>query len=189
MISHLFDLINVADLLVACIFCRCIYIGAKAGILFEIFKIIGMVFANIITAHYFVRFAYFLAGMIPLPFPYLQTLSFVILWLLVVLVFHFVGEGWLLAFNLRDREPVWPIAGGVLGAARAVLVSGLFFILIFVSGDSSLSARARSSFFGFYLQDVTPQIYAWAYDEGIARMFPAEPRNDKVFELVGLPKD
>jgi uncharacterized membrane protein required for colicin V production len=179
--------INVVDVVMACIIIRIVYIGLVQGFIVEIFKVIGMVIATFIAIHYYSKFALFIRDAFPLAKPIREFLSFNFLWFLIVSVFAVVRSGWIIGFKVDKLSVLSRIAGGFLALGRAVLVCGLVFVFIFLSGNQVYEKSARQSLAAFYLLNVSTSLYDFIGD-GVVKVFPAEKKNGQIFELLNKGK-
>jgi uncharacterized membrane protein required for colicin V production len=189
MISAIDNIINIVDLIVLGIFIRSIYIGFKEGILVELFKLVGIFFATFFTLHYFAGLGEILSNILPLPADMVLVISYVLIWVLSVVIFSFVRQGWMLGFPPVEKTIFLKVAGGVAGGFRAIFVSGLLFIALFMTGQNVIANSARKSYTGFYLKDISVSVYQFCFDHFVAPVFPKEPFNKKVLEYSSqMPK-
>ncbi len=170
-----------------CVVARAVYIGAKKGWGVEIFKLLGMVFATFITMHYYVRFGKFLHDFVLVPQSMQEFIGFIVLWFGVVIMFKVIRDGWLLVVKGKSSSPLPKIIGAVFGAARGILICGLIFVLIFLSRNTYLFESARKSFSGFHMSNFSSNLYDVAYESVVKKIFSAEKKNEKVFQLKKKP--
>jgi uncharacterized membrane protein required for colicin V production len=168
--------------IIACIL-RSAFVGATRGLIVEFFKFLGMVFATIITLHFYSQLGTFVT--LPRFFsPKLtECLAFLLIWLVVVLIFKFIREGWSLIHKSEEISGVSKILGGILAIFRGMLIGGMIFVLIFVSQNKMLMKSSRQSFISLYLLELSPRFYNKAFDSVICKFFPDEKINNKVFAL------
>ncbi len=183
MISEILSIINVVDIIILGIFLRSIYIGYQQGLLVEFFKLLGITFATFFSLHYFVSFALFLGKLLPLPMDMVVVVAYVMIWIIIVALFAVVRQGWMLSFKPFEKTFPYKVLGGILGTVRAAFITGLVFLLIFISSSTFFVRTARSSLSGFYLKDVAVSFYNFSYNSLIVKVFPKEPINEKVFEF------
>jgi len=183
MISEIFSIINVVDIIVLCVFVRSIYIGYNQGLMVEFFKMLGIVFATFFSLHYFVSFALFLGKLLPLPMDMVVEVAYVTIWIVMVALFAVVRQGWMLTFKPFEKTFAYRMLGGGLGTVRAAFITGLLFLAIFISSSTFFVRTARSSLSGFYLKDIAVSFYTFSYKNFIVKVFPKEPINEKVFEF------
>jgi uncharacterized membrane protein required for colicin V production len=183
MTADFFARMNYVDILMVFTCGWCIYIGAKQGILSEFCKLLGMFFATFITLHYFLTFARFLKRTLNIPDELNVLLSFLFLWLVVVVLFNFVREGWGIMLRGEPHPIVNKIGGILLAIPRAMLVCGMMFMLLFISNHEELAKQARTSISAFYFIDLSPGFYRQIFDTLISKGFPRERMNEVVFTL------
>jgi len=187
MLGEIISKINPVDVIIALIFLRCLYIGLHRGFVVEFFKLLGMILATFITLHYYSHFAYLLGPLVFIPYETAELLSFCLLWLFIVVIFKVVREGWMIMINPEEKISVVQKIGGIVVAIpRAFLICGMAFLLVFSSRNFELSDSAHKSFCGFYLMDISPQIYNTIYEGLIKKVFPNEAKNSSVFKLKSL---
>ena len=183
MFSEILVNLNWIDILMGCIFVRCVFIGATNGLVIELFKLLGMLFASFTTLHYYVRFARFLHQTLAVHAVVNILLSYVLLWLFVVLIFKIFRDGWMIVLKTEAHASINKWGGFFFGLIRGVLVCGLTFQLLFVSDNKYLMKNAKTSMSGFYLMDLSPGIYGGFFDNFISKIFPQEGKNEEVFKL------
>jgi len=187
MLKEILGSVNPVDILIFGIFIRIIWIGAVKGLMVEFFKFFGILFATFVTLHYFTRLAQYLQHVAALQKTLTYVLAFGIIWLLMAVIFKIVREGWMLMINPEGKNPFWQrIGGGLLAVFRAVLISGMAFMMIFASGNQYLAKKAGDSWTGFYFMDVSPQVYKGIFNGLIGRFFPDEEINKVVFGLKDI---
>jgi uncharacterized membrane protein required for colicin V production len=184
MINNILSVVNVVDVLMVLILLRAAYIGFQQGILVELFKIIGILLANLIAIHYFSLFAQLMRSFLPFPPDMLQIIAFVSLWVFVVFMLSVVRSGWLMGFAPREKKSFEKFSGAGLGFIRGTVVCSLTFMLIFVSGQGYLIQSARRSLSGFYLAELSPRLYNQLFDYGVAKILPNEVKNEKALEFI-----
>ncbi len=183
MIREILTIVNIVDVVVFFIFIRSAYIGFTQGLIVELFKMMGILFATFFTLHYFIILTSYLGGVLPLPMDMIVVVAYIMIWVIMVALFAVVRQGWMLGFPPIEKTFIYKILGGVLGTIRAMFVSGLLFLVIFISSSAILVQSARSSFAGFYLKSISVDFYKSCYMNFIVRVFPKEPMNDKIFEF------
>lgn len=188
MVNDILIRLNIIDLVMAVIIGRVIFIGYTEGFIIESFKLVAMFLATFVVLHYFCSLAALAQGSMPLPLPVLEFLSYVFLWLVVISLFAIVRSGWMLGFKIDKKTILSSIVGGCLAVPRAVLVIGMTFILIFISGNKALDDSARKSLTAFYIMNISTDIYNYTYDNWILKFFPAEKKADRLFAILEQAK-
>ncbi len=175
---------NVIDLIILCIIIRCIYIGRKKGIIAELFKLSGVVFATFVTLHYYTRFGRFLDKIL---FPgrvcVYETISFIVLIWLVVVVFYLFREGWCIILKISTHSEVDKWGGIIFSLVRSYFLCSLVVLLLIVSCNRYVIKTTKQSLSGFFLKDTSINFYKSFYSVGISKIFPHEPINRKVINI------
>jgi uncharacterized membrane protein required for colicin V production len=183
MINEILLNFNFIDILVGCVMIWCVYIGVTKGMVAEILRLLGTFFSTFIALHYYVAFANLLDGIIRLPMSVSRVLSFLVLWLVVVIVFKFVREGCMFILNAKTPPIINRWGGAFVALVQGALICGLMFCIIFISGNKFLSEKAKKSVSGFYVMDLSPGIYRDLFDKVIGKLFPSEKENTAAFRL------
>ena len=147
------------------------------AVLVEFFKLIGMLVATFITLHYFTSFGEFLGGFLPLPLHFMEFISFLALWMVVVLVFKVIRDGWLLLIKTEAQETLNKVGGALTGIFRGLLVCGMVIMAFFLSGNHYLTKTSNASFSGFYLTNFSTGVYESCFDNLVSKFFPKEKKN------------
>jgi uncharacterized membrane protein required for colicin V production len=184
MISDILSNINFIDILMALIIIRCIYSGATNGLVIEFFKLVGMIFATFITLHYFSAFGELLARLLPIPLHYMELISFLALWMVVVLVFKVIRDGWMLIIKTEAQEAFNKIGGALTGVFRGLLVCGMTVLVFFLSSNHYVIKSTNSSFSGSYLSSFSTGIYESCFDNVIGKFFPEEKKNLSALKIT-----
>jgi len=164
-----------------CIALRCLYIGVTKGFVVEFFKLMGMVFASVVTLHYYIKIAQFLHPIIPIPFVYNEMIAFLFVWFVTVLIFKIIRDGLMILINIEAHPIINKAGGTAVSLIRAALVCSLTFSFIFVTGNKFLIKSARSSVSGYYLVELCPRIYWTTYSNFIEKLFPKDKKNRDVY--------
>ena len=183
MINEILSNLNFVDILVGCVMIWCLYIGVTKGVVAEIFRLVGIFFSTFVALHYYVALANFLDGVVILPMSVNLLLSFSFLWVVTVIIFKFIREGCMFILNVKPHPIINRWGGAFVALVRGPLVCGLMFCFIFMSGNKFLSDKAKKSFSGFYVIDLSPGIYGVVFDKVIGKLFPSEKKNTAAFEL------
>lgn len=176
--------INPFDVLSALFFARIFYIGFRKGALVEFFKFLGVFSATFVTLHYYLRFADFLSRFIALPNIRLELLAFLLLWLIVVLIFKIFQEGFLLILGKREEkgpELVWLAL--ILASLRGLLVCGLLFLALLLTGQKLISNIVQDAKSAPLLRQISVKVYQNIFDIAVKNLFPAEEYQTPGFYL------
>src|SRR3990167_12283 len=184
MIKDIVSTINFIDIVMGLILLRCIYAGSTAGLVIEFFKLLGMLFATFITLHYFTPFGEFLNRMVFIPLNFTDVISFVTLWILVVLVFKVIRDGWMLLIKTEAQEAFNKIGGALTGIFRGGLVCGVATLMLFFAGNNYLIKSVNLSFSGVYLTHFSTAVYESTFDNFVAKFFPKEKKNFEALKIT-----
>ena len=184
MTTDILSNINFIDAVMGLIIIRCIYSGATAGLVIEFFKLLGTIFATFITLHYFTAFAEFLTRMVSFPSNVAELIAFVVLWMIVVLIFKVVRDGWMLLIKTEAQESFNKAGGALTGIFRGVLVVGLTTLLLLLAGNKYLIKSIKTSFSGMYLSHFSISVYESCYDNFVNKFFPKEKKNFDALKIT-----
>ena len=184
MINNILSDLNWVDILMGCIILRCIYMGARKGLVAEFFQLIGAFFATFIILHYYIKFANFLHYALSTPADFNELVGFILLWLIVFVIFKIVCEGWMFILKGEPHTLINKWGGVLLAIPRAALVCSLTFVLLFIANNKLLVKMSRSSLTGYYLIPLSAYVYETAYEKMVVKVFPAEEKNEKVLKLI-----
>jgi len=187
MLTDVLGKVNWIDVFMGCALLRCIFKGTQQGFIVEFFKLLGIFFSTFITLHYYVAFGIVLRNYLWLPEFLLDQAGFLVLWLIVIVAFKVIRDGWLIWLKEEQITRVSRLIGGLIAILRGVLVIGLLFVYIHLTGNAFLIKTSQKSFSHRYMGDISPQLYGALFNQFIAPVFPDEKKNDKVFKLR-LPK-
>ena len=188
MLKEILVNLNWVDILTGCILVRCIYSGVKKGLVFELFKWLGMLFATFIAIHYYVRLALSLQHLVMLPTVMGEPLAFIFLWLMVVGIFKLIRDGWMIILKVEPTGAVQKWGGLILAFPRAALISGLILILIFIIGHPFLTKGVRNSLSGFPLARLSIRIYEGSFNLVVSKLFLGEKKNEKTSQFKDMLK-
>ena len=183
MINEILSHINWVDLVAGGIFVRCIYSGVIKGAVVELFKLIGMFFATLLSLHYYVRFAEFLHQLVFIPMSIGEPLALFLLGLLVVIAFKFIRDGLTVLLKAEAGGWVSKGAGGLLGLIRAALVGGLVMTFLFSTNQDTVAKFIRSSYSGSFLAEVSLKVYDAGYNVVVSNLFPGENKGELKFMM------
>ncbi len=178
---------NWVDIILICVFLRGIYVAQKSGLLAEIFKLIGVFFAALLSCHYYERFGIFLHKKIALPEATGEVLSFSLLAIIIILVFALIREAWLVILKLEVKNFVNEWVSLAASILHCVLLSGLVVIALIVGGNKFVSDSAKFSFTGGFFKDTVITVYRGCYEGVLKTLFPEEPVNSKLLRLANKP--
>lgn len=187
MILDLITKLNWIDLLLVFIAVRILYIGAKKGLLVELFKVLGILAAIYLSMHYYTFVSDFFNQRLNLKVIPLDFLDF--------LVFMFLaGVGYLLFLVLREvcthlvkmeAIPTLNKWGGlIVSTARVVLFTGLIIFGLTISCVNYLKESVEKSFSGAYLYEVAPSVYSWVWNNISSKIMSQEEFNKTIQKMI-----
>ncbi len=183
MIKDIFLNFNWVDVLIICLAVRIVFVGAKSNILVELLVLLGALCSTFITLHYYGRFGDWLNKNIFLPEIIQDLFAFILIWSTVEIIFKLIISGWSLVFKVEAQAAINEWGSAIVSAVRGVIVCGLLFVFLMLSGNDYIKRISQQSFTGFYLADFSPRVYRLMYEGLVSRFFPDEPVNERVFEL------
>ncbi len=178
--------INWIDIVMGCVLARAIYIGVRTGFVIEFFKLLGIVLGTFLALHYYVRLGDFLHTKLWMPAEMVNIIAYLLLWILAVLVMKFIRDGWMLILKTQANPVIDKWGGFILGIIRGLLICGLVYTLFFLTRNPYLGKKSKDSFLGFYLVDLSPNVYSGCFDGFISKFFSDEKRNNDVFKLKDI---
>jgi len=175
---------NWVDILIGCIIVRTVYVGRKSGLVPEIFKLIGVFCATFITLHYFVDFGNYLGNRLFFSDGVKEIVAFGLLAFSISLIFTLIREGWLIILKIEPPSFVDKWSGVVLSLIRAYLICGLVWLGLLVAGGKGIVRTTRTSLSSSFFKNTSSNIYKSCYSGFISNLFPHEPINKDVFNIV-----
>ena len=176
--------LNWVDLFMACIIAGILYIGRENDFFSEVFKLIGVYFATIIAIHYYVPVGRFVAVKWLVPNIIQEVFAFVLLSLLVITLFHFVREGWMILLKVEGLAFLDHWGKWVLTVVRVYLICGLTFLALLMTGHRAIAYKARSSLSSKLFLYTSIYLYKSFFLDFVYKVLPDEPLNEKVLELL-----
>ena len=186
MLTDFLSKINWIDVLMVVIIFRILFIGLKNGLITEAFKLFGAIFSVFIVLHYYIAFAGLIFSKLHFPKAVTLSLSFLILWALVTLIFKLIRDGLLLIFSIETQKHVDRWGGGVLSAVRALIICGLTFYLIILMGIDTPYRMAKTSISRRCFSPVAVGIYSMIYTGLVSKFFPNEKINNQALSVPQL---
>jgi len=182
--SELITKLNWVDILVIIALIRIIYIGVRQGFIVEFSKTLGVVFAIILSFHYYITFSSFIHTHSPLPASFSDLICFTALFIGVILLFKFIREGLALVIKAEPIPFLNSWGGLILGGLRAWLVTSVFIYVLLISGFSYIEQSARQSYGFNYIIHAAPQTYSFSFNNLIGKFFSGEKINQTVFDVI-----
>lgn len=178
--------INWADFLAVVIIARMCYIGIKTGIGIELFKVIGLWLATVISFQiYTTPLSDALNERLPaLPLDAGDFFVFVCLVTIVILAVRIVRESFFLLVKIEAQSTVNRWTGLTVGFLRGLWICSLVFFALTISTIQYLEESTKASLLGHRLLVMAPHIYKGAYDGLISKFFPRSKINEEVFKAI-----
>ncbi|MFH1854002.1 MAG: CvpA family protein [Candidatus Omnitrophota bacterium] len=152
------------DILFITLLIRIGYIGFKNGLLSEFFRLTGLFSAFIFSFNNYALAGSFLSDRIKWNGASLDIISFIVIFLAIILIFKLIATAANLLSNRENASFSNKIIGLAFGFCRGVLLISLIYVLFINSHVEYLSRSAREkSMLSQYVTDVAPA----AYDIGI----------------------
>ncbi len=181
--------LNWIDVLMIGIMIRMFYVGVKTSFFIELFKLLGVVFAIFITHHYYDDFGKLLHQRVHFAPIFADTVSFALLWIVVVLIFKLVRDALLLLFKMHANPAIDQWGGFIVALSRGVLLCSLTFMLVYVSGVKYLVKYANRSLSGPYLRELSLDVYQGCFEGFVSKFFERENLNIRIFEVRDVKDD
>ena len=176
-------MVNWVDFLMFLLMAAGISAGIHKGLMVEFLNIISLFCATFIAAHYYPQFAIYLMGVLPKSFGYFDLLGFGLLALITLLIFYFIREGWLIILKLELPEKFDRWAGGILATVKGVLIGGLVFVCLMLTGNNVIRQTAHNAISSVIFENVTFEVYESVFSR-IHKYFPKEKLNLKLRERL-----
>ena len=93
---------NIVDLLMVIVIVTTVYLGARKGIITEVFKLLGIFCTLFIALHYYAQFAAVLRTQFFGKEASVEFLAFSILGILVFAIFILISKGWTLILKVKS---------------------------------------------------------------------------------------
>ena len=183
MLIHFFKSLNWVDLLMLAILIRIVYIGVQAGVVMEMFKLLGALLTTFVCFHYYSAVARFIIHITKAPWGNIvEVLSFVLLWALMFVVCKLIRDGLFILFSIEAKSIVDKWGGALLGIGRFFIIGSMTMFLLLMPGDKYLEARTAEAFSRPYVLMVAPNFYRTFCDGLVVKVFQKEKPNKAVWE-------
>lgn len=175
--------LNWIDVVAIGILVRVVFIGIKQGIAIEGFKFLGMLFSVFISFHYFTGLSGFVQEKIHTPEGATNLFSFVLLWIVVVVVFKFIRDGFLILIKIDAHSAFDKIVSFLFALGRTVLICSLLLITFKLTDIEYLKENISHSISGLRLTHAASTVYTAIFDGFIHKFFPDEELNKTALAL------
>ncbi len=150
------------DIVIVCIFGWCVAVGMRQGVFFETFRVLGVFFTTVFALHFFPMCAQFLRRGFPIAPRYVEFVSYIFLWMFIVLSFKLICDAMGLFRRVPEGEELFfrsRMWGAGLGFLRAILVSGLTFTAVVILDYTPTVQASQASLSGKILFQTSLNIY------------------------------
>ncbi|HDZ77381.1 MAG TPA: CvpA family protein [Candidatus Omnitrophica bacterium] len=182
--GDLMSQLNWIDVLIITLLFRSTYIGAKQGVIVEIFKLLSFISISFFTLHYYAVWGDFLNNATPLD----KSASYVFCYLLItsvlLFIFKFARHSFLRIVKIEVIEFLSFWGGVLFGFIRGFLVSSLICLFFFVFTGDYLKGSVRQSFSGGRVLKISPVVYKSIYNGLIIKFNPNSELNEELFDSL-----
>lgn len=186
MLVDIIKQLNWIDIIVVFLLFRIIYIAAAKGVITELFKLMGVVFALFISLQYFTALsdaARSKAGFKNMPLQFVDFLFFLVLVPVSYLLFVIIRE----AFQRLVKTEIAPIfnkwTAFCLGILRGLLIASLIAFGLVISSIAYLKDSVRSSYLGRRMFYISTSTYTKIYEGVISKFSTQEKINKTISEI------
>lgn len=151
----------------------------------EAVYVLNVLIATFITLHFYPGFSKFLGTKVLFESSERDVVAYLLLAVITCSIYPLTREGWLYLLNIRGKKiEANRIICGLLAALRAYMICGLIFLGLLLCHNDFLQASARGAFSSAVFRPVSVNIYQAVYFGGLSKIFPSEPLNHSVIEVV-----
>lgn len=184
MLQDLLKNLNWIDVVIALFLIWCVFRAVKNGLIKELFKFFGLVFALFITFHYYYDLASFFVSRTPLTQATAEVSVFIVLWLLGTLVFRFIETGIFLLFTIEANSLIDKWGSVLFAIIRSAIVGSMLLYMLLLFQHSYLQKLTLQSFSHRGLLQVAPKVYGGVYRYIIYNFFPDERPNAHIKAVI-----
>lgn len=171
--------INWLDIAILLLLIRGIYLGIKTGLTSELFRFIGTALSLTLAVYWYSQAADILIANLDLPTWLAQFLCFTAITQLIGIIFRYTLILLLKVLNIQFVPPLEKPGGGLVGLARAVIVSGTLVLMLgFFPSDYLKESIYEKSYSGSFLVEAMQRTYQsltfWLPEEDTERDLFAE---------------
>lgn len=177
------QIFNFVDIFMGYTLARGYFVGKKSNLFIELFKLMGLLFATFIGAHYYVSLGITIKNYFDLKFSIQYLIAFNFLVFLVILIFYLIREGWIMILGINPKHPVVIKGGIVVSLIKSYFICGLIFLSFVTSGNEFLSKSAKESFSSQFVKETSISVYRGIFT-GINYFLSEEKINNAVFAAV-----
>lgn len=186
MLTKYFVGVNWADFLIIGIILRMCYIGIRTGIGIELFKLIALWIATVLSFHiYTTPLSDLLHERLPpLPLDAGDVFVYVALVTGVVLVMRMIRESFFLLVKIEAQGALNKWGGMIIGLVRGFWISSIALFVMTISTVGYLEVSAKSSLFGSRLLRLAPKIYQSSFEGVVSKFLTNQKLNEEVSKAV-----
>lgn len=179
--------LNWVDLLIIGAIGRMCYIGIKTGAGIELFKLLSLWFATVVSFHiYTTPLSDYLNTKLPaLPLDAGDVFVFCCLVTVITLLFRIIRESFFLLVKIEAHNAIDKWIGLAVGCLRGFWIASFGLFIMTISTVGYLETSAKSSLLGSKLIAMAPNIYKGSAEGFISKIIPSfgQP-NEEVFKAV-----
>ena len=179
--------INGVDLLLIALAVRTVYSAINSGFVAEFVKNLGVLVSVFAAFHYYVKLGGFATHFVKFPGSVTNPVSFVVIWLAVLVVFRYFREGLGLVFTVQTISVVDRWGAAILCGVRFCLTASLLLFLFLLTNHSYLQHLTRASFSQRYVLPIAPEAYRNITRGLVTKFLPDEKVNQAVFDQLVVP--
>lgn len=179
--------LNWVDIVVVILFARICYVGVSSGVLFELFKLLGTVFATYLSLHYYAvlgRYSFAHLGIKLMPQGFLDVFAFILLAFTGYLILFLLRQIFVKYVKLEPAAGLHKWGGFVCGLFRGLLLISLILFVFLISPIGYFRSSVTSSFLGKAFSGPAPSTYAGIWNGAMSKFATGEKFNSAVPETL-----
>jgi uncharacterized membrane protein required for colicin V production len=186
MLAKYFVGFNWVDFLIVGIIVRMCFIGVKTGVGIELFKLLSLWLATVITLHvYTTPVSDLLNQKLPaLPLDAGDVFVFIVLMTVIVLAVRIIRESFFLLVKIEAHNNLDRWGGFFIGAIRGFWIASIALFIMTISTIRYLEVSAKSSLFGHKIISLAPQIYKSSFEGLISKFLVQGQLNPEVSKAL-----
>jgi len=177
---------NWVDVLVIMISLKIIYTSLKNGVVVELFKLGGALFALYICLHYYTVVSDTLRkniGLKNMPLDFLDFLIFLSLFIIAYVSFVGLRAVFSRLVKMQTLPRLNKFGGLLLGMGRIIVLSSVIVYMLAISSIGYMKRSAQTSYFGKDLFQVSVNTYSWLWNTFTSKFMLDEKFNKTVLEM------
>ncbi|HLF18571.1 MAG TPA: CvpA family protein [Candidatus Omnitrophota bacterium] len=177
-------IINWVDLIMIVLFGLGVNSGRKSDFFTELIILLGVLFANCVSVHYYVRLGHVLNQNFVLPPDSQEVLAFIILAGTILGLTLLAKGGWLVILKIHLNRHVDNWGALIFSIIKSYFLCGLVLFALVISGHPPIKNASRQSLSFIILKKTSLSVYSAFYAGFIGHLFSEEPLNQKAFRLM-----